>query len=145
MNVDFVDIKSYIENKEQNIFIKAFIYSLIIGVLLIFVVVFSSYKKKNLYYKNVLYIENEQITLTIPMNELELIMNNNKMIIYNKIYLYKIEDIVLVNDESCYYKVKISFNSNSNNFLYSNAVFEYKILLKEESILRYIVRVIKGV
>lgn len=142
MNINFLNIKSYLENKEENIFIKAFYYSVFIGVLLILVVVFSSYKKKDLYYENVLYVENNDIILTIPINELELIINNNKIIIYEKQYLYKIDDIVIVNDNSLYYKIKIKLNYDSFN--YSNVILDYKILLRKESILSYIVRIIKG-
>lgn len=142
LNINFMNIKEYLDNKEENIFIKSFYYSIIIGVLLILVVVFSSYKKKDLYYENILYVKDNNIILTIPIEELELIVNNNKMIIYDKTYLYKIEDIDTVNNDNLCYQVRIKFNYN--DFNYSNVFFEYKILLKEESILRYIVRIIKG-
>ena len=142
MDVNFSNIKSYLDNKEENIFIKAFYYSVLISVLLIFVVVFSSCQKKDLYYENVFYVENNEITLIIPINELELVLNNSKMIIYNKTYQYQIDDINIVSDNGISYKIKIKFNCN--DFEYSDAIFEYKILLKEESILQYIVRIIKG-
>jgi len=147
MNISFMNIKSYLDNKEENIFIKSFYYSVIIGVLLILIIVFSSYKKKDLYYENVLYIKDNNIILTIPINELELIVNNKKLIIYENEYFYKILDIELVNKGEMYYQIKINLKGNNldyNKFNYTDALFEYKILLKEESILRYIVRIIIG-
>ena len=142
MNVDFINIKSYLENKEENIYIKMFYYSIIVGVLLIFAIVFSSCKKKNIYYENILYMKDNYVILSIDYNELEPIINKEKVIIIdNKKYNYVIKEINIL-DSNLVYQVKIDIKNNKE--LYENVFYKYKILLKEESLLNYIVRVIKG-
>lgn len=141
MNIDFININTYLENKEENVFIKSFYYSAIIGVLLILVIVISSYKKKNTYYENILYIENNEIVLTVKYNELERIINNKEIIINDKKYTYKINNIGINNGDMEY---KINILLSDQNFLYNNVFTSYRILLNEESFWKYIVRTVKG-
>lgn len=142
MNIDFVDIRSYLENKDEKIYIKVFLYSVIISVLLILVIVYSSCKKKDLFYENVLYVKNDEIILMINYEELEHITKNNQIIINDIKYNYLIKEIELSNSNNLYYEIKIFLNGS--DFRYNNIYLKYKILLKEESILKYIVRVLKG-
>lgn len=139
LNNEFINIRTYLENKDENVFTKSFYYSSIVGVLLILVVVFSSCQKKNTYYKDVLYIENNDIILTIKYDKLEHIVSNNEIIIYDKTYTYRIDSISINNNME--YKIKILLNYNN---LYNNVFLDYRILLNEESIWNYIVRVLKG-
>lgn len=142
MNVDYVEIKEYLKNKEENIYLRTFVYSVIISVLLILVIVFSSYKKKDLYYEDVLYLKDGMIVLMINYENLEYITSNKQLIINNKKYNYLIKEIDISESNNLYYEVKMVINMN--DFKYQNVYYQYKILLKEESILKYIVRVLKG-
>lgn len=143
MKVEFIELKSYLEHKEQNIFIKGFWYSIIISVLLILVILFSSCKKKNLYYENILFVENNAVFLTVNYNDFELINNNHKLIINNELYNYSIKNTSVINNGNLYYQFEISINEQF--FDIDNGIFKYKILLQEESILKYLVRIVKGV
>lgn len=141
MNIDFENIKSYLENKEENIYLKMFYYSIIIGVLLILVVIYSSYKKKDVYYENVLYLKNNEVYLLVGYNELEHLTNSKSIIVNDKLYNYSIKDIDL-NENSLSYEVKII--SGFLDIKYENVFYKYKVLLREESILKYIARIVKG-
>ena len=141
MNIEFTKLKDFLQNKDENIYIKAFYYSAIIGILLILVVLYSCCKKKNLYYENTLYIENNEIILTINYDKLEYITDNNKIIINGNVYNYKVIDINIFNNGNIFYQIKISINSD---IVLNDLILEYKIFLKEERVLEYIVRVLKG-
>ena len=141
MNIEFTKLKDFLQNKDENIYIKAFYYSAIIGILLILVVLYSCCKKKNLYYENTLYIENNEIILTINYDKLEYITDNNKIIINGNVYNYKVIDINIFNNGNIFYQIKISINSD---VILNDIVLEYKIFIKEERVLEYIVRVLKG-
>ncbi len=142
MNIEFINLKSYLESRERNIFIDAFWYSVIIGVLLILVVLFSSLKKKDVYYENTLYVENNEVILIVDYEKLELITNNREIIINERSYYYQVKDISILSDNNLYYQIKILIDNYQNNF--NNVILKYKILLREENILKYIVSVIKG-
>lgn len=142
MNVEFNDIKDYLENKEDCIYLEAYWYSIIIGVLLILVVFISSCYKKNLYYKNILMIQNDMIILNIDYEDLGLIIDNNQIIIDDYSYDYQVLDVNILNASNLSCEIRIFINEYIN---FDNKVFyQYKILLKEESILEYLVRVVKG-
>ena len=141
MNIEFTKLKDFLQNKDENIYIKAFYYSAIIGILLILVVLYSCCKKKNLYYENTLYIENNEIILTVNYDKLEYITDNNKIIINGNVYNYKVIDINIFNNGNIFYQIKISINSD---VILNDIVLEYKIFIKEERVLEYIVRVLKG-
>ena len=143
MNVEFINLKAYLEEKEKNIFIKSFWYSITIGVLLILVVLFISYEKKDLYYENILIIENNAVFLNVNYNDWELIKNNKEIIIGDKRYNYHIKNINFVNNGNLYYQIEILINDRFVNI--EQGLLEYKIFLREESILKYLVRVVKGV
>lgn len=140
MNIDYINIKTYLENKNENISLKAFWYSTIVGVLLILVIVFSCYQKKNLYYENILLIDNDKIILKINYQEIDKILANNKIIINGIEYNYRINNIQF-NQDDYNYKVNIILNVK---LLINNGILDYKIPFDEESILNYIVRVMKG-
>lgn len=140
MNIDFINLKTYLENKEENVFIKGFCYSVIIGVLLILVIIFSCYQKKDLYYEDILFIDNSQLFFKINYQEIDKVLKNNEIIIHDNKYCYRVRNIIFDNN-SYNYQVSIILD---DNLLIDNGILDYKILIKEESILKYIVRVMKG-
>lgn len=142
MNIEFTEINDYLENKEENIFIKAYWYSLIVGVLLILVVLIASFYKKNLYYENILLMESNEFVLTISYEDIGLIINNNQIIIGNDSYNYYVREVNILDSSNLTYQIRIFINGYSN--YQSNIFYNYKILLRKETILEYLVRVLKG-
>jgi len=141
MAFDFIDIKTYLQNKSENIFLKGFWYSIIVSVLLIIIIFISSIMKKDLYYKDVLIIDDYSVYLIVNYTELDLINNNNKIIINEKTYSYYVDNVNLISD-NLHYQIKILINEPFYKFRYGS--YEYKIFLQEESLLSSFVRVMKG-
>lgn len=140
MNIDKVEIKEYYRN-EVSLEIKAFMYSLVIGFLLVLLIVIMNLLKKDLYYVNNLIIEgNQYATINVLLEDLKFIENNNYLIIDNKKYYYKVVEIEIINDINLYYQVRLKLDNN----LLINSINSYKILIRKENIFNYIVRVIKG-
>ena len=140
MNIETLEIKGYCKN-ENNIEIRIFLYSLVVGSLLVCLIVLMSFLNKDLYYQNTLIINSNQTAMiNVLINDLNIIKNNNYLIIDNKKYYYNILDIELVNDINLYYQVNIKLNSD----LLVNSINSCKILVNKESIFNYIVRIIKG-
>lgn len=140
MNIETLEIKGYCKN-ENNIEIRIFLYSLVVGSLLVCLIVLMSFLNKDLYYQNTLIINSHQTAMiNVLINDLNIIKNNNYLIIDNKKYYYNILDIELVNDINLYYQVNIKLNSD----LLVNSINSCKILVNKESIFNYIVRIIKG-
>lgn len=140
MNKDKIEIKDYYKN-EVCLETKVFIYSLVIGFLLVLLIVIMNLLKKDLYYENNLIIESNQYAIiNVLLEDLKLIESNNYLIIDNKKYYYKIMEIEIINDINLYYQVKLRLDNN----LLVNSINSCKILVRKENIFNYIVRVIKG-
>ena len=140
MNIETILVRDCYKNK-FDLETKVFIYSLVIGSLLVCLIVLTNLLQKDLYYENSLVIKsNQQIITNVLINDLKIIENNNYLIINNKKYYYSVSDIELINDINLYYQVKLKLD----NDLLVNSINSYKILVKKENIFNYIVRVIKG-
>ena len=138
MNIETSFIKDY--NKDR-IEIKAFVYSIVVGSLLVCLIVSMNLLKKDLYYKNNIVIESDQYAvINVLYSDLNIIKNNNYVIINNKKYHYSIKEIELIKDINLYYRIYL----NLNNDLLINSINPYKILVRKESIFSYIVRIIEG-
>lgn len=141
MNIDFVRINDYLENKDENVLVRGFVYSSIVGVLLILVIVLSSLKKRDVYYENILYYENNNIVLYVNYNELDNILNYCKLKVNNDEYSYYIKDINVIDLNNLKYQVFIGINRHN---LRENVIYKYQILIKEESVLNYLIKVVRG-
>lgn len=140
MNIDTVEVKNYYKN-EINIEIKIFIYSLVVGFLLVCLIVLMNLLKKDMYYQNSLIINtNQSAIINVLLDDLNIIKNNNYLIIDNKKYYYNILDIELINDLNLYYQVNLNLNSD----LLVNSINSCKILVRKESLFNYIIRIVKG-
>jgi len=140
MNVEMFKKNSLNENK-NSVEIKIFMYSAVVGFLLIILIVVMSIVEKNLYYQNSLIIINEKRALlnVLPM-DLSILEKNKYMLIDNKKYYYKIEEIELINENNIYYQIILDMN----NDLLINSINSCKILIRKEKMFNYITRIIRG-
>jgi len=135
-----IEIKDYYKN-EVCLETKVFIYSLVIGFLLVLLIVIMNFLKKDLYYENNLIIEsNQHAMINVLLGDLKIVENNSYLIIDNRKYYYKIKEIEIINDINLYYRIKLQLDNN----LLVNSINSCKILVRKENIFNYIVRVIKG-
>jgi len=135
-----IEIKDYYKN-EVCLETKVFIYSLVIGFLLVLLIVIMNFLKKDLYYENNLIIEsNQHAMINVLLGDLKIVENNSYLIIDNRKYYYKIKEIEIINDINLYYRIKLQLDNN----LLVNSINSCKILVRKENIFNYIVREIKG-
>lgn len=140
MNVAMFEQYNSSENK-NDIEVKIFMYSAVVGFLLIILLIVMNKLDKDLYYQNNLIIINNKSTLlnVLPM-DLRIIEKNNYLMIDNKKYYYNIEKIELINENSVYYQIILDMQ----NDLLVNSLKSCKILIRKEKMFNYIIRIIKG-
>ena len=140
MNVAMFEQYNSSENK-NDIEVKIFMYSTVVGFLLIILLIVMNKLDKDLYYQNNLIIINNKSTLlnVLPM-DLSIIENNNYLMIDNKKYYYNIEKIELINENSVYYQIILDMQ----NDLLVNSLKSCKILIRKEKMFNNIIRIIKG-
>lgn len=131
------ELNLYNDNDIKN---KSSIYTLIFILILISMTILLLLMKKNLYYENDLYISDINKTTYILKQDYDYIKNNNYITINNRNYFYKIKEIELINDTTIYYKVYLDIDLD----IPKGSIQNYKILVKKESILNYIIRIMKG-
>ena len=140
MNVETFE-KDSLKVRTGNIDTRIFVYSSVVGFLLVFLIVIICLLKKDLYYQNELVIINhEKALLNILPMDLNIIEKNKYLELNNHKYYYNIEKIELINTNPIYYQVTLSIK----NELLVNSINSCKILLRKENMLNYIVRIIKG-
>lgn len=140
MNIETLDI-NLMKKNNKSIENKLFIYCSVVGFLLIFLAVIMCLSNKDLYYQNNVFIVNQkQAILYVMPNDLNIIKDNKFLVIDNNKYYYEINKIDLISDKSLYYQI----NLYMKNDLLINSFSSYKILLRKESLLSYMLRIIKG-
>lgn len=136
--MNIVNIKDY---QEENINLKIFLYSTVVGLFIVIILVFLNIMNKNLYYEGELQVIDHKIVLINVLKEdLNTFINNNKIIINNQEYYYSINNLELYNNYFWYYELKLNINKE----LLINSFHDYKILIKKETFFNYIIRIIKG-
>ena len=141
MNIETIEIKKYSNKVKFNIKNKIVIYISVVGSLLILLMIVIILIKKNVYYQNNLIItSNQEARLNILLKDLTILDKNKFLLINDDKYYYEIKKIKLINDKDMYYQVWL----NLNNDLLINSINTYKIVLYEENIFNYIIRIIKG-
>lgn len=141
MNIDFITMDEYLEEKKEMFGNKVFYYSTIVGVLLIMLIVYCTIKNKDSFYENVFFVQNDRIVLLIDYNKLEHLISNNYLIYKEKKYYYSIKEINLI-EENLIYEVSILLNYNGK--FYENVLYKYQIFICRENMLNYFGRIIKG-
>lgn len=137
--------KYIILDREPNIVIKVFIYFLIVFVILL--IYLSNRLSYTSYYSNNSYItfvlDDYYLKMDIPVNKLDLIINNNKIILDDRVYSYQIHSLEIgqsMNSQVIYLKIyDLDLSYKINNYI-------VKVMIKEreEKILNYLKEVIYG-
>lgn len=103
---------------------------------LLIIILMLTLIKKKLVYQNMIDIDANKGVLLVEKHYLEKVKNKNKILLNDISYDYNIEKI---EEKDNVYLITISFPYEINlNVNY------YQILLEEESIIKYIIRIIKG-
>lgn len=112
--------------------------TILIIIILIFLYISVTYNYKT-YYISKGTMKNNQLELSVDINNIKYITNNQQLIIDDKIYTYKVEKISddLYVDESFnnykYIYLKINNLNNLNNYVY-----DLKILKEDKKIILYL-------
>ena len=120
---------------------RSILYLVIIIISLMIVFLYLVFNKKNIYYENELMVLDHNYVVTyILKSDLSYLNNHNKLLIDNKEYSYKIKDLELISGIETYYKVQMELK---NDFL-KNSFNNYKVIVRKENLLKYIIRLMKG-
>lgn len=110
-------------------------------------IVLSNIITYNVYYQNVgNIIENNKLSMLVLNEDLNKVLKNEKLIIEKENFAYKIDEIEnsTLYDNVMYKKITLDLNLNKKQNIINN-VFDIKILLKKETIFKYIFRKIGGI
>ena len=122
---------------DRKIFNIAFKYNIIFLIVLLIVVFTLVLWKKDYYYENIInFIDNKSALIVVNKKNINMVNNNKTLLLNNmeiKYYIDKIEE--REND----YILTIHFD---NDIVTKTPI--YKILLKKESLLEYVIRIIIG-
>lgn len=131
-------------NKTINLKKIILIISIFIFVILSILVANNSFYD---YFNGMLIIESDKkISTLVIINDLEKILNNNKIIINNVNYAYsieKIDDDNFINGDDVFKKVYLKIN-DSEIFNVENIYLNYSIIIKKNTIFNYIKESIIG-
>lgn len=120
---------------------RSILYLIIIIISLVIVFLYLVFNKKNIYYENELMVlDHNYVETYILKSDLSYLNSHKKLLIDNKEYSYKIKDLELISGIETYYKVQMELK---NDFL-KNSFNNYKVIVRKEKLLKYIIRLMKG-
>lgn len=139
------NVNSYIIlNKSTNKLIKLFIITSLFIVLLLVLTLNIKYKKYYYLYGQV--DNNYRLILYCDIKYLEVIKKNNKVVINNNTYNYKILSIdtnyTILNNTNNYIQVVIDINLNSEDKI-TNNILKLKVLVSNKKLFYYLIDYIK--
>ena len=139
------NVNSYIIlNKSTNKLIKLFIINSLFIVLLLVLTLNIKYKKYYYLYGQV--DNNYRLILYCDIKYLEVIKKNNKVVINNNTYNYKILSIdtkyTILNNTNNYIQVVIDINLNSEDKI-TNNILKLKVLVSNKKLFYYLIDYIK--
>ena len=115
----------------------SFKYNVIFASLIIVIIFMLLFIKKTYYYQNIIeFKDNKTATIMVRKNDADIIKNHNTLIFNNLSMKYNIDKIEEMDDIylfSIHFDIGVSIKSNI-----------YKILLYEESLFKYVTRIIGG-
>lgn len=120
---------------------------IIIVVVLIFILTIIIFKKDRftIYYRNnMFYLENKFVTF-VELKDLPSFTKNEELLIENDIYIYEIVEIskeTRQDFDKLYKEVKFDIKDTKELLKKENNYYNYNIILKKESFISYIFRVI---
>ncbi len=139
------NVNSYIIlNKNTNKIIKLFIITSLFIVLLLILTLNIKYKKYYYLYGQV--DNNYRLILYCDIKYLEVIKKNNKVVINNDTYNYKILSIdtnyTILNNTNNYIQLVIDINLNSEDKI-TNNILKLKVLVSNKKLFYYLIDYIK--
>lgn len=139
------NVNSYIIlNKSTNKIIKLFIITSLFIVLLLVLTLNIKYKKYYYLYGQV--DNNYRLILYCDIKYLEVIKKNNKVVINNNTYNYKILSIdtnyTILNNTNNYIQLVIDINLNSEDKI-TNNILKLKVLVSNKKLFYYLIDYIK--
>ncbi len=139
------NVNSYIIlNKSTNKLIKLFIITSLFIILLLVLTLNIKYKKYYYLYGQV--DNNYRLILYCDTKYLEVIKKNNKVVINNNTYNYKILSIdtnyTILNNTNNYIQVVIDINLNSGDKI-TNNILKLKVLVSNKKLFYYLIDYIK--
>ena len=139
------NVNSYIIlNKSTNKLIKLFIITSLFIVLLLVLTLNIKYKKYYYLYGHV--DNNYRLILYCDIKYLEVLKKNNKVVINNNTYNYKILSIdtnyTILNNTNNYIQVVIDINLNSEDKI-TNNILKLKVLVSNKKLFYYLIDYIK--
>lgn len=139
------NVNSYIIlNKSTNKLIKLFIITSLFIVLLLVLTLNIKYKKYYYLYGQV--DNNYRLILYCDIKYLEVIKKNNKVVINNNTYNYKILSIdtnyTILNNTNNYIQLVIDINLNSEDKI-TNNILKLKVLVSNKKLFYYLIDYIK--
>lgn len=139
------NVNSYIIlNKNTNKLIKLFIITSLFIVLLLVLTLNIKYKKYYYLYGQV--DNNYRLILYCDIKYLEVIKKNNKVVINNNTYNYKILSIdtnyTILNNTNNYIQLVIDINLNSEDKI-TNNILKLKVLVSNKKLFYYLIDYIK--
>lgn len=140
-----------INEYQENFYNKAINLKKILLILLIFIfaILIIIIKNNNFYdyYYGMLIIEDdEKVSTLVNINDLEKILNNNRIIINNLSYSYNIEKVAddnFINGDDVFKKIYLKINDNKN-FNMKNLYLNYSIIVDKNTIFNYVKESIIG-
>ena len=115
----------------------SFKYNIVFASLVIVIIFTLLFIKKTYYYQNIIqFKDNQNATITVIKSDADIIKNHNILIFNNLSMKYNIDKIEEMDDVylfSIHFDMGVSIKSNV-----------YKILLYEESLFKYVIRIIGG-
>lgn len=122
---------------DRELMVDSFKYNVTIFTILLIIISLSFFIKKKFFYQNTInYVDNKNAILLVDKQNINIVKEYQELIINNLSMNYNI-DTIEENDN--YYLVKIHFDIEIN----SKALL-YKIMLQDETLIKYIIRIIKG-
>lgn len=116
---------------------ESFKYNVLFASLTIVIIFMLLFIKKPYYYQNIIdFKDNQNATIMVNKSDADIIKNHNTLIFNNLSMKYNIEKIEEMDDAylfSIHFDIGVSIKSNI-----------YKILLYEESLFKYVTRIIGG-
>lgn len=139
------NVNSYIIlNKSTNKLIKLFIITSLFIILLLVLTLNIKYKKYYYLYGQV--DNNYRLILYCDIKYLEVIKKNNKVVINNNTYNYKILSIdtnyTILNNNNNYIQLVIDINLNSEDKI-TNNILKLKVLVSNKKLFYYLIDYIK--
>ena len=136
------DFQESFNNKEINLKPYLIIVSVLLCIILVFMLINNRIKD---YYIGTSKVKEEKLVTVVRNEDLDYLVNNNKIIIERNMFTYEIDKInEITYNNSLYNEVIIKVNELDKDLLIDNNVINYKVITDNISIFEYLFKVIKG-